>query len=551
MKNIITLLVALFFIVCTTLAQQVEREMVVLEIGTGTWCPYCPGAAMGADDLVSNGHDVAVIEYHNGDDYTNTASNARNNYYNVPGYPTANFDGTLTYVGGSASQSLYPTYLPRYNQRKSINSSFTIDIEGESSGLIDFNIDITVIKVASFSGGNLVLQVAVTESHIPKFWQGMNELNFVERMMVPNHIGTSLDFSGNDTINLNFIFSLEEGWDTENCELVVFIQDNSTKEIQQGAKRDMMSFGNVNDYDVALTGVSNLLDKLCHGELEPKVVIRNNGNENLTFVDINYYVNGSAVSTYQWTGNIPFLESEEVLLPPINFIPEEENELVIYSSDPNGNPDQYPINDTIHHMIEEAEVTPAIVKLIMRTDSNPEETTWEITDTTGNVLYQGGPYSQASQMIMDTFELSPNECYQFTIYDSGGDGFIIPGFYSLYYGNNTSISQGTSFGYNKAVQFFTDNNPGIIESDWDAHLKIYPNPARDIAMISFTMKQNDYVSVRIFNLLGEVVYSRDNSYLSSGKQVIQISGENLSPGIYFVHLRIGNQGITEKMSIFR
>jgi hypothetical protein len=91
----------------------------------------------------------------------------------------------------------------------------------------------------------------------------------------------------------------------------------------------------------------------------------------------------------------------------------------------------------------------------------------------------------------------------------------------------------------------------FVESDWDAHLKIYPNPARDIATISFTMKQNDYVSVRIFNLLGEVVYSRDKSYLSSGEQVIQISGENLSPGIYFVHLRIGNQGVTEKLTIFR
>ncbi len=41
------------------------REMVVLEIGTGTWCTYCPGSQMGADDLVINGCSVAVVEYHN------------------------------------------------------------------------------------------------------------------------------------------------------------------------------------------------------------------------------------------------------------------------------------------------------------------------------------------------------------------------------------------------------------------------------------------------------------------------------------------------------
>ena len=52
----------------------------------GTWCPYCPGAAMGADDLIANGYNVAVVEYHNGDSYTNTASDARNNYYRITSY---------------------------------------------------------------------------------------------------------------------------------------------------------------------------------------------------------------------------------------------------------------------------------------------------------------------------------------------------------------------------------------------------------------------------------------------------------------------------------
>ena len=74
-------------------AQQVPRDKVVVEIGTGGWCQYCPGAAMGADDLVANGHEVAIIENHNGDPYATTFSNARNSYYNITGYPTAFFDG--------------------------------------------------------------------------------------------------------------------------------------------------------------------------------------------------------------------------------------------------------------------------------------------------------------------------------------------------------------------------------------------------------------------------------------------------------------------------
>ena len=89
MKRILSTLTILTLFISLTLGQQVPREMVVLEIGTGTWCQYCPGSAMGADDLIENGFDVAVIEYHSGDEYQTTQSQARVNYYNITGFPTA------------------------------------------------------------------------------------------------------------------------------------------------------------------------------------------------------------------------------------------------------------------------------------------------------------------------------------------------------------------------------------------------------------------------------------------------------------------------------
>ena len=58
----------------------VPRNLVVVEIATGTWCPYCPGAAMGADDLIDAGQPVAIVENHNGDTFANVYSNARNSY---------------------------------------------------------------------------------------------------------------------------------------------------------------------------------------------------------------------------------------------------------------------------------------------------------------------------------------------------------------------------------------------------------------------------------------------------------------------------------------
>ena len=62
-----------------------EREMVLLEIGTGIWCQACPGASRGADDLIHYGHDVAVLEHFGyeigGDPFTNVYSVAKINYY--------------------------------------------------------------------------------------------------------------------------------------------------------------------------------------------------------------------------------------------------------------------------------------------------------------------------------------------------------------------------------------------------------------------------------------------------------------------------------------
>lgn len=213
-------------------AQPVARQRVVVEIGTGTWCTYCPGAAMGADDLVENGCLVGVIEYHNGDPFTNDASNARNSYYSVSGYPTAHFDGVLDYVGGSHTESMYPNYLPLYQQRIAVQSDFLIDIYGENTGTT-YNIQLVVTQVNG-NWGNVTVQLALTESEIVFAWQGQDHLNFVERLMAPNHLGTVVDFSSTDEATINLSFTMDASWVANNCELVAFVQNETTKEILQG-----------------------------------------------------------------------------------------------------------------------------------------------------------------------------------------------------------------------------------------------------------------------------------------------------------------------------
>jgi hypothetical protein len=213
------------------------RGMVILEIGTGTWCQYCPGAAMGAHDLLTNGQEVGVIKYHNGDSFTNTYSDARNNYYGISGYPTAVFDGVENVIGGSNTQSMYTTYLPIYDVRKAKNSAYSIEIFGQNNGL-DYSLTLRVTKHANVpaSYSNLVLHLALTESDIAFNWQGQTMVHNAERLMIPNELGIALDFTSGNTVDINLNFTMNSNWVADNCELVSFIQNLDGKEILQGTK---------------------------------------------------------------------------------------------------------------------------------------------------------------------------------------------------------------------------------------------------------------------------------------------------------------------------
>jgi len=498
--------------------------------------------------LIANGYPVTVVEYHGTDSFNNPFANARRSYYGSPGNPTAFFDGGNAQVGGISGGNMYSYYTGPVTSAAAVPSSFELEIEG-TGNLIDYNITATIRMVDPYSG-NLVFHLAVTESHIPYSWYGLTEVNHVCRLMVPGASGTTLDFSNSDTLELNLSFSLDPDWVTENCELVAFVQNNSSKAVLQGTMRNLMDFGNENDYDASVLQIENMPENACIGDLEPWVTIRNNGNENLTSVDIQYNVNGGPNSTYNWTGNLGLLETEMVYLPGITYTPEDENILTIYSENPNGNPDQYPLNDTSKVTLEKL-VTPTEVKLYLRTDTNPEESTWELTDSEGTVLFSGGPYSTAGTTINETFLLDPDECYKFTMHDAGGNGLIIPGFFFLYHGSNQNILQGSDFGDMLFTEFHTDDPIAIAEQQSDLSMLIFPNPANNLANVVFTLENPGEVSMRVYNILGEEVLKEETRIMSSGEQLIQVNTNKLIHGMYFLQLQVGNQQLIKKLTISR
>ncbi len=228
------------------------RQNVLLEIGTGGWCPYCPGAAMGADDLVALDYNVAVIKNHNGDPYANFYSDHRNSYYGISGYPTAIFDGVLRHVGGSNTQSLFNTYVPLYLQRNAIKTPLWLDIYGY--GARDtLTIEVWTQKRANLRNENLVLHFTLTESEIPYLWQDQTHFNFVNHIMLPGVDGTSVDLLSmplQEIMVTELTLPIAIQWVPEHCELVAFVQDLDTKEVLQAAK---IALNNLTEPPVSIT----------------------------------------------------------------------------------------------------------------------------------------------------------------------------------------------------------------------------------------------------------------------------------------------------------
>lgn len=211
---------------------QVSREMVLIEVGTGTGCQYCPGAAMALHDLYTNGDPVAGIEYHSynsGDPFNTPEAAARNAWYNISGYPTAQFDGEYNeYVGGSNTTSMYSSYLPIVNARMNDLTDFELEIYGDNTGNL-YDIVVRVTHVGSYTGTNLKVRFALTETDIPYSWQGQSMIEYCERLMAPDENGTAVSFTSGTVQDVNLTFTFDNTWIPANCELIAWIQDDDNK----------------------------------------------------------------------------------------------------------------------------------------------------------------------------------------------------------------------------------------------------------------------------------------------------------------------------------
>ncbi len=74
----------------------------------------------------------------------------------------------------------------------------------------------------------------------------------------------------------------------------------------------------------------------------------------------------------------------------------------------------------------------------------------------------------------------------------------------------------------------------------------YPNPFNPTTVISYSIPQPDYVTLKIFDLLGNEIQTLVDKYQTSGQHKIHFNGEKLASGVYVYCLITGNNFITSR-----
>lgn len=282
----------------------------------------------------------------------------------------------------------------------------------------------------------------------------------------------------------------------------------------------------------------------CSFPQKAQIRLINRGNNALTSAVIS--VNDAGVIYNQsWSGNLA--TNAEAQIPiSLNGTAISNNNISVTVSSVNSSLDNRASNDASNLIYAS---TPSFnttqVNLGLQLDSYGSETSWEVVDGAGNVLYTSETYVDDDPDMPAvknyTFNLTNNKCYIFKIYDSWGDGFCCDygsGYYKLTTSTGTVMVNTTFSTAEASYAFVLGSMLGTKEAN-KLETKIFPNPVNDVLNIT---KVSNNATFTIYNVAGQ--------FISKGKVINnKVNVSSLAKGVYFIE--VSEKGATSKMKFIK
>jgi hypothetical protein len=158
----------------------------------------------------------------------------------------------------------------------------------------------------------------------------------------------------------------------------------------------------------------------------PIILIKNTGSNNLKSVLVQYGLKGMPPSEYVWRGNLGFLESEEIMLPPPDWIlSTDQQNFMVRLSLPNATNDDNKLNNKLSSIMDWPLLLPENFILHIETNNRGRalENSWFIGDNSGYVHYSADDLQDST--TYDVPIKLRTGCYQFLLKDQHEDGISI------------------------------------------------------------------------------------------------------------------------------
>jgi hypothetical protein len=307
----------------------------------------------------------------------------------------------------------------------------------------------------------------------------------------------------------------------------------------------------------------------------PVIKVKNTGTGTITSMVFSYGLQGKASSSYTWSGNLGFLQDEDIVLPlqASKMLSTTNKVFTVSLVHVNGGADGNSFNNIYSSVSKPVIKLPNDMSIRLKTNGSISaldgfsETTWKLLDQGGNVVADRDSMLTNTQ-YMDTVHLDYG-CYQLVIDDYGCDGFewwfyanYSPnpgnGFMRIERADTAGIIMNLSgdFGCQQVISFRVDSlqqpdETGLgVSVRQTSSFRIFPNPASDNFVLSLNSETPSDFHVSVSGLAGQVYISRIYKDTREIREVIP-SG-SLSPGIYFVSMSVSGQpAITKKLVIQR
>ena len=117
---------------------------------------------------------------------------------------------------------------------------------------------------------------------------------------------------------------------------------------QKRAPRPNMGADETHMYliDASATAIDSPSAGFCSGTKDVYVKFSNAGSSTLTSANMNWSVDGTAMTTYSWTGSLASLKSVDIKVGSVTFVAGKSKVIKAWTSSPNSAVDSNPLNDT-------------------------------------------------------------------------------------------------------------------------------------------------------------------------------------------------------------